>query len=107
MRIEVTEGFYLVVKRIKQMIIVVVNIMKKVMMNNRIWILLGIFLFLAGCNRQKTDYSISKITSDNNTILIDSSSNALEQGILIEALPKIMYVNSREGLRIRSKPYTG
>jgi hypothetical protein len=77
----------------------------------RLWIFLLIFAIFISCNKAKNIdsqetfiASINKSSEDFDIILINNDIENLEQGIHDTSFPKIMYVNSKEGLRKRSEP---
>jgi len=72
------------------------------MKKKEILIIFCIFLFLFACNKQKSGIqnNIQKITNNENSI----EESIIQTQVPITIFPKIMYVISKEGLRIRSEP---
>ena len=71
-----------------------------------IGVVVFIFLIFFGCSKQKSDETIQNdIVFDDNVIISeDNNIETLEQNTSITIFPKIMYVNSKAGLRKRSEP---
>jgi hypothetical protein len=81
--------------------------------NMRKMLIAGIFILLFACTNNKQKNILQETNSENNDIVLNETSlenktifkntETVEENVGSSNLPKIMYVNSKEGLRMRSE----